>query len=432
MNSTAHCQLNAAETATANPLPPQSDSLKIALLGYRSHPFVGGQGIYLKYLSRALAQHGHDVHVYSGQPYPELDDNIKLIKIPSLNLYESANHVRALRWHHLRSFTDTYEWWTMLTGGFGEPYSFGRRVAKKLRHSDYDIIHDNQSLSSGLLSLQKYGHTVVSTIHHPIHRDLELALREVSDWGMRLLVKRWHSFLGMQVRVVKKLHHVITVSKQSQSDIAHYFQRETTRTPVIFNGIDTSVFAPQTGIEENFNHILTTSSSDQPLKGLRFLLEAIASLRDRHTDIQLTVIGKLKPNGSNALLIKKLKLEQHVHFKSELSTEELVQHYNSASIVVCPSLYEGFGLPAAEAMACGKPVVATNGGALPEVIGDAGRVVPAGDAQALTAELDSLLNNPDTRQKLGQKARQRALSTFCWTQVAHKLTAFYHTCLAER
>ena len=107
--------------------------LRIALLGYRSNPYSGGQGVYIKYLSRALTALGHEVDVISGEPYPELDANVRLIKLPGLNLFEAPNHVTALRLRHLRSATDFFEWLSMLSGGFPEPYTFGRRVERWLR-----------------------------------------------------------------------------------------------------------------------------------------------------------------------------------------------------------------------------------------------------------------------------------------------------------
>ncbi len=406
---------------------PAVKPLKIALLGYRSHPHVGGQGIYLKYLSRALAAIGHSVVVYSGQPYPELDKNIALVKVPSLDLYASDDHIRALRWRHLRSFTDTFEWWTMATGGFAEPYTFGRRVSKQLHNKNFDIIHDNQSLCHALVDLQKLGVPVVSTIHHPIHRDKMLALESEPRWFYRLLIKRWYGFLNMQERVVNKLQNVVTVSKISQQDIQKHFGRNCDNTPVIHNGIDTETFKPQPHIDKIPYRVITTASADQPLKGLSYLLQAVADLKSSYPEIHLRVIGKLKPNGTTQALLTKLALGKHVSFISGISTEELVEEYAASSAAVSPSLYEGFGLPAGEAMACGIPVIATNGGALPEVVGDAGIIVPAGDANAIAQQLTALFNNPLLQSELSLAGRKRIEQHFSWTQVAKELTQYYYS-----
>lgn len=398
--------------------------LKIALLGYRSDPFVGGQGIYLKYLSSALQQLGHQVHVYSGPPYPELDQGIKLVKVPSLDLYAQENHLTALRVKHLFSYTDTVEWWTMLTGGFAEPYTFGRRIAKELAHCDFDIIHDNQSLCFGLLDLQKKGHNVVSTIHHPIHRDRQLAIQSADDWQHRLLAYRWYSFLRMQEKVVPQLKHITTVSHSSMDDINHYFKRRDA-IRVIPNGIDTHTFRPVRVLREPYR-LITTASSDQPLKGLCFLLEALAQCARTYPDVHLRIIGKLKEGGATAQLIEHLNLAQRVSFRSGLSAEELVLEYNKASVAVCPSLYEGFGLPAGEAMACGLPLVSTNGGALAEVVGDAGIVVEAGDASALSAGIQLLFENTELAASLAQSGRRKVVESYSWRRVAEQLTSYYH------
>ncbi|TQV65981.1 glycosyltransferase family 4 protein [Exilibacterium tricleocarpae] len=430
---TAQASLSTIDPPTPDTTYPVTP-LRICLLGYRSHPHVGGQGIYLKYLSKALVEAGHQVDVLSGPPYPELDPRVGLIKLPSLNLFEADNHVTALRWRHLRSFSDTFEWFTMLTGGFAEPYTFGRRAVKYLRQHGhrYDLVHDNQSLCYGLLTLQQRGLPTVATLHHPITRDRELALQAAPTWQHRLLVRRWHSFLRMQRKVVRKLQHVITVSAQSQADIATAFGRPTDAVDLIYNGIDTDTFAPRPHITRQPMRIMTTASADQPLKGLRYLLEAIAQLRPHYPDLTLLVIGKLDPKGQTRRLLDKLGLNRAVQFVSGISTEAMVDYYASASIAVSPSLYEGFGLPAGEAMACAVPVISSDGGALPEVVGDAGVVVRAGDSAALADALRQLLDDPERRRYLGAAGRRRILERFCWRVAAQQLSRYYHSVIEKQ
>ena len=402
--------------------------LRIALLGYRSAPHVGGQGIYIKYLSASLADMGHKVTVISGPPYPELDPGIELVKLPSLDLFAAKrHHLFELRPRHLLSFTDFFEWWSMLTGGFAEPYTFSRRVVKYLRsrHEEFDIVHDNQCLGSGLLELQNMGFPTVATVHHPITRDRQLALDAAPNLRHRLLVRRWHSFLGMQGRVVRGLKHVITVSERSRSDIADAFDRDAESIDLVYNGIDTHTFAPQPGVEKIPYRIMTTASADQPLKGLRFLLEAVASLRERYPAITLLVVGKLKEGGQTEKQLLRLGIDDCVSFVSGISTEKLVSHYAEATLAVSPSLYEGFGLPAGEAMACGVPVISSDGGALPEVVGDAGVVVPAGNSDALSEAIATLFDSPANSAALGQKGRQRILDLFSWEVAARQMTTFY-------
>lgn len=423
-----------AQEQIADPSLCNTDKpLNICLLGYRSHPYVGGQGVYIKYLSKALVELGHRVDVMSGPPYPELDPRVTLIKVPSLDLFESPNHVTALRWRHLTSWSDFFEWWSMLTGGFAEPYTFSRRVAKllKTRGHQYDIIHDNQCLGYGLLTLQKRGLPVVATVHHPITRDLQLALDAAPDWRYRLLVRRWHSFLRMQNKVVQRLQHLVTVSECSRADIAAAFDLSAARIQLIHNGIDTTTFQPREQIACIPFRVMTTASADQPLKGLRYLLEAIALLKPRYPQLELLVVGKLKEGGQTEQLLTSLQLMDSVSFVSGISTQALVDYYAEASVVVSPSLYEGFGLPAGEAMACGCAVISSDGGALPEVVGDAGLIVPAGNSEALAQALEQVLTDNELRQTLERKGRERILEKFSWQVAAREFTRYYRQMLMD-
>jgi glycosyltransferase involved in cell wall biosynthesis len=416
--------------------PPANDPerpLRIALLGYRSNPYSGGQGIYIKYLSEALNAAGHSVDVISGPPYPDLSPSINLIKLPSLDLYTTPNHVYALRAKHLLSFSDFFEWWTMLTGGFAEPYTFGRRLKayfKKVK-PDYDIIHDNQSLCYGTLWLQEQGYPLVTTIHHPVTSDRDIALANAKTWQERLLIKRWHSFINMQQSVVKRLKHIVTVSEVSRQDVESAFELTGKQISVVHNGIATDVFTPRPEIQRVPNRIMATASADQPLKGLQYLLRAIKSIASHNPDIHLTVLGKLKPDGETAKLVTELELSPHLTFVSGIETDALVKLYAEASIVVVPSIYEGFGLPAGEAMSCGVPVISTNGGALPEVVGDAGIIVPVRDADAIAAAITDLLANESKRVRLGLAGRERILNHFSWQVAAQQMVQHYEAIMTE-
>jgi len=412
---------------TTHPSTDKSRGLRIALLGYRSHPHVGGQGIYLHYLSKALVELGHSVDVISGPPYPELDPLVRLIQLPSLDLYAHPHPTYALKFAHLFSWTDFYEWWSKLTGAFGEPYCFGRRLVKYFKKNpvDYDIIHDNQSLCFGLLDLQKQSAHVVATIHHPITLDHDLAIAAATTKNQRMLINRWYSFVGMQKKVITKLQHIITVSEQSKYDIQQAFGCDAEKITVIGCGVDTDTFCPQENIQRISCRLITTASSDQPLKGLSILLNAIANLRREFPDLQLIVIGRLKEKGSTEKELARLQLQDAVEFKSGISTEELVQEYAKASVAIVPSLYEGFGLPAAEALACGIPLISSDGGALPEVVGDAAYVVNAGDIEELANAIRELLNNENLRQDFSKKGRQYSLQQLSWKKVAEKMVAYY-------
>ncbi|MDZ7670178.1 MAG: glycosyltransferase family 4 protein [Gammaproteobacteria bacterium] len=410
--------------------------LRVALLGYRSNPYSGGQGIYLRYLSRALGDAGHRVDVISGEPYPELDAPARLVKLPGLNLFAAANHVTALRPRHLRSATDTFEWWSMLTGGFPEPYTFGRRVEAHFRRRasearDYQVVHDNQCLSYGTLALQQRGIPLLTTIHHPITWDRDIALAHAAGWRERLLIRRWHNFLRMQCKVARRLKHIVTVSESSKRDICAAFNIDPARVHVIYNGIDTDTFRPEPDIERDPWQIITTASADQPLKGTQYLIPAFATLCQQFPRLRLVFVGKPKPGGATEQLIRRLGVGDRISFRHGVSADEFRALYARSAVAVVPSEYEGFGFPAGEAMACATPVVSTDGGALPEVVGNAGRTVPVRNPAALAQAIGELLNDPDARDSLGRRGRQRILDNFCWSRTAAALTELYHFVLAD-
>ena len=409
--------------------PGVARPLRIALLGYRSQPFGGGQGVYLKYLSKALVEAGHSVDVISGPPYPHLDSRVRLIELPSLDLFE--NGLGSLRPRHLRSLTNIIEWTSKLTGGFAEPYTFGRRAVKYLRKHghQYDLIHDNQSLSYGMLQLQEMGLPLVTTVHHPVTSDLRIALAAARRWHERLLIKRWHAFLGMQKKVVKQLRNVVTVSDCSRQDIARDFGLQPAGISLVYNGIDTTEFRPMPEFMRRPKRLMATASADAPLKGLRYLLRAYAQLLSRHPDLELLLVSKPQPGGKTEQLVASLGIGDKVQFVNGISTEDMVRYYAEATIAVVPSVYEGFGLPAGEAMACGVPVVSTDGGALPEVVGEAGVIVPAKSAEALATAIDSLLADSEQRRLMSEAGRRRIEEKFSWEVCAREMTAYYHRVL---
>ncbi len=407
--------------------PAPFKPLKICLLGYRSKPHCGGQGIYIRYLSSALVRLGHTVDVISGEPYPELEDGVRLIKMPGLNIFEKESRVFALSLKDLGSYTNFFEWFSVLTGGFPEPYTFGRRIVKYFKNhgQDYDLIHDNQSLCYGLLELQKMGLAITATIHHPITKDKEIALASASGLWHRILIRRWHTFLNMQKHVVQRLSHLLTVSSQSRKDIAEAFKIDGNQINLVYNGIDTEAFAPMPEIKRKPYRLMATASADMPLKGLDYLLEALASLTVQLPEIELLVVGSPKPGGHTEKMIKKLGIGSRVKFVNNLKTSDIRRHYAESAIAVIPSLYEGFGLPAGEAMSCGIAVISSNGGALPEIVGDAGLVVQAGNKEVLADAIADLLRHPEKGGKLGIAGRKRILDKFSWDVAARKMTQYY-------
>jgi glycosyltransferase involved in cell wall biosynthesis len=404
--------------------PP--DRLKICLLTYRGNPTSGGQGVYINYLSRALRELGHSVTVISGPPYPELAGDVALHKLPGLDLYNPHHLFRPSRYRDLVSPVNSLEFLSMCLGGFPEPLTFGMRVRKYFRKERpaYDIVHDNQCLAYGLLGLPRIGYPVVATIHHPITVDRDAELDAAPSFIKRLKVRRWYSFLGMQKRVSRRLARIITVSECSKKDIAKDFSVSDDLFRVVPNGINTDFFYPLPGVKRSDNSLLVTNSADTPLKGLRYLLEAVASIRQRR-DVRLTVIGAPKKDGDIARLARDLGFNGALTFTGRIEYRDFARYYAEATLAVIPSLYEGFGMPAGEAMACGTPVISTSGGALPEVVGDAGVLVPPGDRGALEEAILYLLDSPEKRQELGQAGLRRVQNAFTWRHAALKTVDVY-------
>ena len=400
--------------------------LKICLLTYRGNPTCGGQGVYINYLSRALRDLDHDVDVISGPPYPVLAEGVKLHRLPGLDLYNPDHLFEVQRFRDLLSPLNQIEYLSMCAGGFPEPFTFGWRVYNFLRsrRRDYDTIHDNQCLAYGLLGLPRLGFPTLATIHHPITVDRDVELMSSQGILKKIKVHRWYSFIRMQKRVTRRLARIITVSECSKRDISRDFQVSAQKFRVVPNGINTDYFYPLPHVERHPHHLLTTNSADTPLKALRYLLEAVRDIRKRRP-IHLTVVGLPKQDGTIVRLLDEWRLQESVHFTGRIAYEEFARYYAECTLAVIPSLYEGFGMPAGEAMACGVPVISTTGGALPEVVGDAGILVPPADSDAMRTAIEDLLDNPEKREFLGRAGLRRVMSSLTWEHAARRTVEVY-------
>ncbi|MEE1787790.1 glycosyltransferase family 4 protein [Streptomyces sp. SP17BM10] len=414
--------------------------LRIALLSYRGDPFCGGQGVYVRHLSRELARLGHHVDVIGAQPYAVLDEvegpgSVRLVELPSLDLYRADDPFRTPGRGEFRGPVDVLEFATMRTGGFPEPLTFSLRARQYLaRHKGrYDVVHDNQTLGYGLLGLARHGFPLVTTIHHPITVDRRLELDAATTRMRRLSLRRWYAFTRMQRRVATRLDHVITVSGSSKREITEHLGAAPGAVSVVPIGADTRLWSPSAEVARVPGRIVTTSSADVPLKGLVYLVEALAKVRTERP-AHLVVVGKpQKEDGPVTDAVRRFGLEEHIEFRSGLTDRELVDLYRSAEVACVPSLYEGFSLPAAEAMATGTPLVATTGGAIPEVAGPDGRTclaVPPGNADALAAALGRLLDDPELRERLGSAGRERVLARFTWERAAELTADAYRAAIA--
>jgi glycosyltransferase involved in cell wall biosynthesis len=410
------------------------DPLRIAVLAYRGNPFCGGQGVYVRNLTRELRRLGHTVEVLAGQPYPVVDDGVTLTRLPSLDLYRQPDPFRTPRPREFRDLVDVLEVGIMWTAGFPEPLTFSLRALRQLRRrpGDFDVVHDNQTLGYGLLGLRRAGLPLVTTIHHPIQVDRKLELAAARGWR-RLSLRRWYGFTRMQRRVAARLPEVITVSDSSRQEIVEYLGVAPDRIRTIPIGADTDLFSPDPSVPRVPGRIITTASADVPLKGLLPLVEALAKIRtERHAE--LVVVGSPREGGPVAAAIERYDLQGAVRFVTGISDAELVAELRSAEAAVVPSLYEGFSLPAVEAMACGTPLVATTGGALPEVAGRDGEtalLVPPGDAGALADAVGRLLDDAALRARLGAAGRDRVLARFTWRAAAEATARRYRAAIEE-
>ncbi|CAN5243671.1 MAG: glycosyltransferase family 4 protein [Nocardioides sp.] len=401
--------------------------MRIALLSYRSKPHVGGQGVYLRHLTRELARLGHQVEVFSGQPYPELDDGVLLTKVPSLDLYAEPKPFRNPKPSEFRDRVDVEEWMRMRTGSFPEPLTFSKRVVRVLRDrvDDFDIVHDNQTLGSALLEIERMGLPLVGTIHHPISFDRRIDLASTKNLRKKFGMLRWYSFVRMQAKVARQMRLILTPSQASRRDAAVDFGVDPARMRVILLGVD-EIFVPPT-IPRVPGRILAMASADAPLKGISTLLEAVAKLRTER-DVELVLVTRPKPGGPTEELIGRLGIGDCVRFVSGISDAELVALMGSAQVACVPSLYEGFSLPTAELMACATPLVVSRAGAIPEVVGPEGvaaDLFDPGDVSALTQALAALLDDPERRSRMGAAGRARVEEHFSWPAVAEQVVEAY-------
>ncbi len=401
--------------------------MRIALLSYRSKPHCGGQGVYVRHLSRELVALGHDVEVFSGQPYPELDEGVRLTRVPSLDLYREPDPFRTPWPNEYRDTIDLLEVATMWTAGFPEPRTFSMRVARLLRDrlDDFDVVHDNQTLGYGMLDIERAGLPLITTIHHPITFDRRVDLAAARSIRKKLTLRRWYGFLKMQGNVARQLKRILTVSESSARDISLDFGVERSRLQVIPLGVD-SVFAP-TQTSRVPGRIVAMASADTPMKGVATLLEAFAKLRTER-DVELLLVTRPKPGGQTEKLIDRLAIGDSVRFVNGISDAELAQIVASAEIACVPSLYEGFSLPTVEAMACATPLVVSRAGAIPEVVGPEGRcadLVTPGDVGELVQALEDLLDDPERRARMGAAGRERALAEYSWHAVAEATAEAY-------
>jgi len=418
--------------------------MRICLLTYRGNPYSGGQGIYIYYLSREFQRMGHEVEVIASAPLPEVSEGVILHQLRSSSIYHPGNSFRR-NLPKVRNPVDLHELCASRLGIFAEPWAFSFRAYAKLKElckqRRFDIIHDNQGLGYGLLLMKRLNIPVIATIHHPLPIDRQADLEQANGLRERWRIKKFYSFIRMQAFVSRRMDRIITVSQSSAKDTKLFFKVPTDKLRVVYNGIDTQIYSGNEEASQNRDGLIMVGNTDDRKKGVLYLLQALQLLRE--DGIKLTIVDDAERHSSyiedvgplpsyGFKLVRKLNLDGMVHFTGRLTHKELAQHYSVTQIAVVPSLYEGFGLPAAEAMACGTPVIATTGGALPEVVGDAGILVPPGRADALAAAIKQLLDDKQAQQRMSEAGRKRVKEKFNWEQAARKTLEIYQEVLTTR
>jgi len=416
--------------------PGPDDPLRIAYLTYRGKPHVGGQGVYTRHLSRALVDLGHSVEVLSGQPYPILDERVPLVQLPSLDIYNDYFPMRMPGIWELKTWMDYAEVTAFSTGTFPEPLAFSLRAWEHLRHrsGDFDLVQDNQCLGYGLLLMQRDGLPVLGTVHHPITVDRRIEMEHARTRYERISKARWYAFTKMQTRVAQRLTRIITVSQNSYDDICRTHGVSPERLHIVPVGVDPDLFTPSPEVRRNPRQIISTASADVAMKGQRYLLEALAKLRTEYPDLKLVLIGRLKEGSAAQQTIDELDLRDAVEFVSGVTDERIVELYNESAAAVVPSLYEGFSLPAIEAMSAATPLVATTGGAIPEVTGRDGETciaVEPGNSDALAAGIRRALDDPEAAARIGHAGRERVISRWSWRHTAVRTVEHYRALLEE-
>ncbi|MFC6878657.1 MULTISPECIES: glycosyltransferase family 4 protein [Actinomadura] len=407
----------------------------MALLSYRSKPHCGGQGVYLRHLSRELVDLGHTVEVLSGQPYPDLDrDAIALTKIPSLDLYRDEDPFRTPALAEFRDWIDVLEFAHMRTGGFPEPLTFSLRVLRELRRRrrDFDVAHDNQVLGLGNLGIARLGLPLVTSIHHPISVDRRIEIEAAQGLKQKLGKRRWYGFVGMQAQVSRRVGPVLTVSESSKVDIVKDFRVDPRDIEILPLGVDTRIFHPRGSAAERVRgRIVAMASADAPIKGVDVLLRAVAKVATER-DVHVIVVSRPQKDGPTEKLVRELALGERVRFVSGVGDTELGELLASAEVAVVPSRYEGFSLPAVEHMASGTPLVASRAGALPEVVGDAAVLVEPGDVEELATVLRRLHDSAEERGRLGAAGLARVQERFAWRAVAQATVEHYRTAITQQ
>jgi glycosyltransferase involved in cell wall biosynthesis len=410
--------------------------MKILFLLHQGNMYSGGQGVYTAELTRELARMGHEVHLIVGPPWPDTDPAVMVHRVPSWSVYRLLETQKMFFYGRpLRDIfrpLNFYELASSRTGQFSVMSAFSWRAFGRWRELQpqfrFDIVHDVQSLGYGSLLMKASGMPVVANIHHPLSIDRLNQVQQARGTRAKIRKINFYPFF-MQEIVARRMDRIITGSDNSRASVQRAFGLGDEQITTIHDGVDTAVFRPLE-VPKLPRSVLFVGNSDDRNKGARYLLEAARILLDRGVDFRLTFKDRLDADMAPRM-IAEMGIGDRVTFLGRLTVDELARLYNEHEVLVSPSLYEGFGLPAAEAMACGLPVIATTAGAFPEVIadGESGILVPPADANALADAIEALLGDAARRRAMGAAGCQRIEEKFSWRVCAERTVLVYEDVL---
>ncbi len=409
--------------------------MRVLLLSYRGNPFCGGQGIYLYNLSRELSALGIEVECMVGPPYPdpEMESWSRVHHLTSHHMWAvKTRDIRPLSFRSILGGWNFADYLLTRLHFFGEMETFSMRAFSALRRllkeRTFDIIHDVNTLGWGTALMKLYGIPVISTIHHPLTRDRAADLagnRGLWDMTTTLL---FYPIL-MQRFVINHIDRVITSFNGGIEELNQAFGIRHDNVSAIYNGMDIRTFKPEK-VKRDKNNLLFVGNTEDRKKGIEYLLKTMTLLPE---EIHLTIVDEGPPAKEHAMnIIRDHKLENRVTITGRLTLDQLVSYYQRATLLVIPSLYEGFGLPAAEAMACELPVVATTAGALKEVVThETGILVPPRDSNQLADAIKKLLKDKELQKRMGRRGRKRAEDLFSWPSAARSTLDLYRKVIME-
>ena len=300
----------------------------------------------------------------------------------------------------------------------------------RARLDSADIYHIATQTMATLLCFQRFPRPVVVTvldiIPHLVRGDREL---DTSRHAVERL------FYRLALSGLKRADALIAISEYTKRTLVEALDLAADRIHVIYPAVDHERFHPldvpdefraRHGLGSEWRYVLCVGSDD-PRKNLSTLLQALALAKQQLAKVKLIKVGSSHfPREHERLmdLVEALDLQGHVLFLDRVPDEELPLLYNLADVLAMPSLYEGFGLPVAEAMACGTPVVCSRAGALPEAAGDSAILVKARDAAALAAAIAGVLEDQLLRKKMTERGQARA-AMFTWKNTAEQLVQLY-------